>query len=435
MNKAQNAIEKIHEFERFGSVLGLERMTELLHRLGDPQEELKVIHIAGTNGKGSVSRYIYSVLREAGYRAGLYTSPFLETFNERIELDGSLISDEDLSVYTDLVLAAARGMVRDGFDSPTEFEVVTAIAFLYFKEKGCDYVVLEVGLGGRGDSTNVCRAPLMTVITSISMDHMDRLGDTIEEIAAEKAGIIKDGCPVVTSARDPRALKVIEETAAEHKSLFFESARLPVTIREESIAGSCFDVDVQGVTFTKLRICMAGRHQIENAVAAVAALSLMEERGDVSFTKQALYEGLAKARQTGRFEVLSAEPGRAVLIADGAHNEDGARALRETMQRLLAGKKVLIVTGVLADKAADKIMAEFLKFTDEFIVSEPVSARRMDAQKLAALLRKGGARCEVVPDPEDACLRALARAKDYEAVLFAGSLYLIGKVRSMLKIR
>ena len=175
IENSKKAIEKIHEFERFGSILGLERMNDLLKLLGNPHEDLKVIHVAGTNGKGSVCRYIYSVLRAAGYKTGIYISPFIEIFNERIELDGEYISDEDLALYTDRVLQAAKAMTDAGKQSPTEFEVVTAIAFLYFKEKDCDYVVLEVGLGGSGDSTNVCKSPLMTVITSISMDHMDRL--------------------------------------------------------------------------------------------------------------------------------------------------------------------------------------------------------------------------------------------------------------------
>ena len=175
---AEGAIGKIHEFEKFGSVLGLERMTKLLDILGNPQDELKVIHVAGTNGKGSTCKFIYSVLQECGYKVGLYTSPFLEIFNERIEFDGNYISDEDLSVYTDRVLAAVKQMTDAGLQSPTEFEVITAIAFLYFKEKKTDYVVLEVGLGGRGDSTNVCKKPLISVITSISYDHTDRLGNT-----------------------------------------------------------------------------------------------------------------------------------------------------------------------------------------------------------------------------------------------------------------
>ena len=260
---AEGAIGKIHEFEKFGSVLGLERMTKLLDILGNPQDELKVIHVAGTNGKGSTCKFIYSVLQECGYKVGLYTSPFLEIFNERIEFDGNYISDEDLSVYTDRVLAAVKQMTDAGLQSPTEFEVITAIAFLYFKEKKTDYVVLEVGLGGRGDSTNVCKKPLISVITSISYDHTDRLGNTLAEIASEKAGIIKDGCPVVTSAEADEALAVIEQAAAEHGSMYFETRNLPCLITAETFGGSKFDIDIQGVTFKNLEISMIGRHQVK----------------------------------------------------------------------------------------------------------------------------------------------------------------------------
>ena len=188
-----NAIDKIHQFNRFGSRLGLERMTVLLEKLGNPQEDLKVIHVAGTNGKGSVCKYLEEGLSACGYKIGLYTSPFIEKFNERIRLGGEDISDSDLQVFTERVLKASDEMVAEGMDSPTEFEVVTAIAFLYFKEKGADITVLEVGLGGIGDSTNVITKSMACAITSISFDHMDRLGETLEEIAANKAGIIKEG--------------------------------------------------------------------------------------------------------------------------------------------------------------------------------------------------------------------------------------------------
>ena len=192
-----NAVKRIEEFERFGSILGLERMNVLMELLGNPQEALKCVHVAGTNGKGSVSRYIYDSLEANGYRCGLFTSPFIETFNERIQFHGKNISDSELEKVTDIVLDKVSEMTSMGYTSPTEFEVITAEAFLYFAMKNADFVVLEVGLGGSGDSTNVISRPLVSVITSISLDHTDRLGSTIEEIAAEKAGIIKDGCPVV----------------------------------------------------------------------------------------------------------------------------------------------------------------------------------------------------------------------------------------------
>lgn len=430
--KSDRAIEKIHEFSKFGSVLGLERMTELLSLLGDPQDQLKVIHVAGTNGKGSVCRYIYSVLLEEGYKTGIYISPFIENFNERIEIDQVCINDEDLAAYTDRVLEAVSIMIKEGLQSPTEFEVITALALLYFKEKACDYVVLEVGLGGSGDSTNVCREPLMTVITSISMDHMGRLGNTIEEIAAEKAGIIKDGCPVVTSASDVRALRVIERTAEEHKSMFFETTNLPVRITEEGISGSCFDVDVQGVSFEGVRIAMAGRHQIDNAVAAMCALSMMEERGDVRVSRRALYAGLAAARQPGRMEVFTEEKGP-ITIIDGAHNPDGAKALKEAIGSFCTDKKILMVIGVLADKDVKGMMDHFTDMTEDFIVTQPDNPRRLKAESLADMLRSRGCTCIEAPDIKQAYKEACQRKDKYDVIIYAGSLYMIGKVRTMIR--
>ena len=430
--KSDRAIEKIHEFSKFGSVLGLERMTELLSLLGNPQDQLKVIHVAGTNGKGSVCRYIYSVLLEEGYKTGIYISPFIENFNERIEIDRVCISDEDLAVYTDRVLEAVSIMIKQGLQSPTEFEVITALALLYFKEKACDYVVLEVGLGGSGDSTNVCRKPLMTVITSISMDHMDRLGNTIEEIAAEKAGIIKDGCPVVTSASDVRALRVIERTAEEHKSMFFETTNLPIRITEEGISGSCFDVDVQGVSFEGVRIAMAGRHQIDNAVAAMCALSIMEERGDVRVSRRALYAGLAAARQPGRMEVFTEEKGP-ITIIDGAHNPAGAKALKDAVGSFCTDKKILMVIGVLADKDVKGMMDHFTDMTEDFIVTQPDNPRRLKAESLADMLRSRGCTCIEAPDIKQAYKEACQRKDKYDVIIYAGSLYMIGKVRTMIR--
>ena len=407
-------------------------MTELLSLLGDPQDQLKVIHVAGTNGKGSVCRYIYSVLLEEGYKTGIYISPFIENFNERIEIDQVCINDEDLAAYTDRVLEAVSIMIKEGLQSPTEFEVITALALLYFKEKACDYVVLEVGLGGSGDSTNVCREPLMTVITSISMDHMGRLGNTIEEIAAEKAGIIKDGCPVVTSASDVRALRVIERTAEEHKSMFFETTNLPVRITEEGIYGSCFDVDIQGVPFEGVRIAMAGRHQIDNAVAAMCALSIMEERGDVRVSRRALYAGLAAARQPGRMEVFAEEKGP-VTIIDGAHNPDGAKALKEAIGSFCTDKKILMVIGVLADKDVKGMMDHFTDMTEDFIVTQPDNPRRLKAESLADMLRSRGCTCIEAPDIKQAYKEACQRKDKYDVIIYAGSLYMIGKVRTMIR--
>ena len=429
MTDTAKAIEKIHEFERFGSILGLERMTGLLEILGNPHEDLKVIHVAGTNGKGSTCRYMYSVLQEAGYKTGLYTSPFLEKFNERIELDGEMISDEDLAYYTDVVLKAVKTMTDRGLQSPTEFEVVTAIAFVYYKEKQCDYVILEVGLGGTGDSTNVCSKPLVSVIASVSMDHMDRLGNTIEMIAAEKAGIIKKGCPVVTSVKDAKALAVIEEKARELGCKFIATNNLNVTITKESLAGSVFDAP----KFDGVTISMNGRHQVENACLALTTLNLLRIEGKIKLFDSDIYNGLKKAKQPGRFEVMSEIDEKPVIIIDGAHNEDGAKALAETMINLCQGKKTLMVTGMLKDKDVSAIIDSFMKITDDFVITEPDNPRKMDAVQLAELFMDRGAKCQVKSNPEEACSIALSKKDEYDVIVFAGSLYLIGKIRSILR--
>ncbi|MBR5517090.1 MAG: bifunctional folylpolyglutamate synthase/dihydrofolate synthase [Firmicutes bacterium] len=433
MTHRAKAIEKIHEFERFGSVLGLERMTILLENLGHPHEDLKVIHVAGTNGKGSTCRYMYSILQEAGYKTGLYTSPFLEKFNERIEFNGDMISDEDLSVYTDRVLAEVKNITDKGLDSPTEFEVVTAIAFLYFKEKGCDYVVLEVGLGGSGDSTNVCKKPVVTAITSVSFDHMDRLGNTIEEIAKEKAGIIKEGCPVVTSCKDEAALAVIKAVAEERGCKYIETKDVEISISKEGLSGYQFEARLLEEDYGKLEISMTGRHQIDNAVGALTVLKVLEQQENIKISDEALYAGLKKARQYGRFEVMTELDESPVVIIDGAHNIDGATALRKSMESLCKDKKVLMAIGMLADKDVNGIIGEFTKITKDFVITEPENPRKLTADKLAELLEAEGCTCYLAPMPEDACAQVEKIKDQYDVVLFAGSLYLIGKIRSILK--
>lgn len=442
---AADAITKIHAFEKFGSILGLERMNVLLELLGNPQEDLKVLHVAGTNGKGSICRYLYCALQAAGYKTGLYISPYIEVFNERIEAGGSYISDEDLAAYTDRVLEKVKVMEASGQQSPTEFEVITAVAFLYFKEQNCDYVVLEVGLGGRGDSTNVCKEPLISVIASISFDHMDRLGNTLAEIAAEKAGIIKDGCPVVTSCESEEALEVIRSAAEEHQSMYTETRHVPYTIKKESLTGYTFDVDFQGVEFHDLEISMTGEHQIKNAVAALAALCILEERGDINLPRTALYEGFKAAKQPGRLEVMAVETlagevqhgdeVKPLVILDGAHNQDGARVLKKAMEAFFKEKKILMVTGMLADKDVEAVTGYFAQITKHFVVTEPDNPRKMTAQALAEQMEKQGACCSAEADLEKACKTALQRAdrEGFDVVLFAGSLYLIGAARGILR--
>ena len=421
-------IDRIHEFNRFGMVLGLDRMEELLRRLGNPQDALKVIHVAGTNGKGSVSKYLEEGLSACGYKMGLYTSPYIETFNERIRYDGADISDEDLEYYGQKVVSAAEAMVADGLDSPTEFEVVTAIAFLYFADRQADITILEVGLGGIGDSTNVVKSPLASVITSISYDHMAQLGSSLAEIAVNKAGIIKTGCPVIANVPQRDAAKIIARKAYAMGSRLYDISGIRAAVSDETPFSQKVSMELYEKSYSDVEISMVGRHQAENLKTALATLEILRKSGAVKLDREALYEGLKRARQPGRFEVISEDP---LVIIDGAHNEAGAQALQETMAQHFAGKKILLVAGILADKEIDSIVKFLTKITDHIIVTEPDNPRKLAAEKLAEHVAEFGAAAEVVSDVEAVVHRAKELADGYDVILFAGSLYLIGDVRRL----
>lgn len=421
-------IDRIHEFNRFGMVLGLDRMEELLRRLGNPQDDLKVIHVAGTNGKGSVSKYLEEGLSACGYKMGLYTSPYIETFNERIRYDGADISDEDLEYYGQKVVSAAEAMVADGLDSPTEFEVVTAIAFLYFADRQADITILEVGLGGIGDSTNVVKSPLASVITSISYDHMAQLGSSLAEIAVNKAGIIKTGCPVIANVPQRDAAKIIARKAYAMGSRLYDISGIRAAVSDETPFSQKVSMELYEKSYSDVEISMVGRHQAENLKTALATLEILRRSGAVKLDREALYEGLKRARQPGRFEVISEDP---LVIIDGAHNEAGAQALQETMAQHFAGKKILLVAGILADKEIDSIVKFLTKITDHIIVTEPDNPRKLAAEKLAEHVADFGVAAEVVSDVEAAVHRAKELADGYDVILFAGSLYLIGDVRRL----
>ena len=421
-------IDRIHEFNRFGMVLGLDRMEELLRRLGNPQDDLKVIHVAGTNGKGSVSKYLEEGLSACGYKMGLYTSPYIETFNERIRYDGADISDEDLEYYGQKVVSAAEAMVADGLDSPTEFEVVTAIAFLYFADRQADITILEVGLGGIGDSTNVVKSPLASVITSISYDHMAQLGSSLAEIAVNKAGIIKTGCPVIANVPQRDAAKIIARKAYAMGSRLYDISGIRAAVSDETPFSQKVSMELYEKSYSDVEISMVGRHQAENLKTALATLEILRKSGAVKLDREALYEGLKRARQPGRFEVISEDP---LVIIDGAHNEAGAQALQETMAQHFAGKKILLVAGILADKEIDSIVKFLTKITDHIIVTEPDNPRKLAAEKLAEHVADFDVAAEAVSDVETAVHCAKELADDYDVILFAGSLYLIGDVRRL----
>lgn len=429
-----NAIEKISQFNKFGSRLGMERMNVILEKLGNPHKDLKAIHVAGTNGKGSVCKYLEEGLAACGYNVGLYTSPFIERFNERIRLGGAEISDEDLDIYTNIVISAAEEMVKEGHDSPTEFEVVTAIAFLYFKEKSADIIILEVGLGGKGDSTNVMERPMACAITSISYDHMDRLGNTLGEIAADKAGIIKPGVPVVSNVPEREAAEVIARTAYEKGSRLYDVSGLDFSTFDETPFSQKFSMELYGTDYSDVEISMVGRHQGENLKTALAIIEILRKEGKIKVERSRLYQGLKKAAQPGRFEVISGdESNPPMVIIDGAHNEAGAKALENTVRKYFPGKRILLITGMLADKQVDEILNHFVKITDDIIATEPDNPRKLPAADLGEKLRGMGITPLEISDSISCVKAAWSIWKDYDVVIFAGSLYLIGNIRRIIK--
>ena len=462
----QEALDKIHSFDVFGSRLGLDRMKKILSLLGDPHKDMKIIHVAGTNGKGSVCRYIYSVLTECGYKVGLYSSPYLQRFTERMECCGSEISGDKLGIYTQEALEAVDRMTAQGFESPTEFELVTAIAFLYFRDQNADFVILEVGLGGTGDSTNVCDRPLATAITSISYDHMNRLGSTLEEIAANKAGIIKAGVPVTVMAEDPAAFGVIAGKARELEALLADMREAAVRVDYSDIRGSRFSVslplagpvkseagpvldsgervpavceDTCAATgqnhafmdFEDIEITMKGGHQIENAVCALSVLAQLMKAG-FEIPDSAVKAGMKKAMQPGRFEIIRRDP---YLILDGAHNIAGIRALTAALKKYFPEKRILLCTGILADKEFGPMARELSSLKADVITVKVPNPRTMEAEDLAGVFAEcrpyasGECRLEAAGDWQKAAELAESRAGDYDVTVWPGSLYLIGAVR------
>lgn len=418
----QETLEWIHGLQRFGSRLGLFRMEALMDRLGHPEASLPVIHVGGTNGKGSVCRMLAEILQAHSYRVGLYTSPYLEHFTERIEFDGREISQEELAKYGSQVFEAVEQMLADGLDSPTEFEAVTAIGFLYFQQVPLDFLLLEVGLGGVGDSTNLIKSPLASVITSISFDHMEVLGNTLEEIAEQKAGIIKPGCPVIANVSDPSAASVLRQKAREKGSDFYDVSLIHPTRVWADLDGYGFDTEDYG----HVELGMIGRHQVDNALCSLKVIEVLDKRGIIKSDKSLVYRALSKARQKGRMEVLQKDP---YLLIDGAHNHAGSLAAARVMKDLFPGQKILLVLGVMADKQIDKMWEAYQDLDADVITTEPDAVKRTDASLLCKKIQGFGGACAPVGDWKQACHYVEREKHRYDVILFTGSIYLIGRIR------
>lgn len=425
----QKALEYINDKNKYGSRLGLDSIRKLLSLLGNPHEGLKYIHIGGTNGKGSTSSYIAHMLQEEGYKVGLFTSPFIERFNERIQIDGMDIPNEDLGKITGLIKEKADIMVAEGFEHPTTFEIVTAIGFMYFQQEKTDYVVLEVGLGGRYDSTNIISSPLISLITTLDYDHVDVLGNTLAEIAYQKAGIIKKNSIALSYPQEEEALKVLKDVAKEQESEFYLCDMSHIQAKELSDKGATFDFKFNEVELKDVKISMLGQYQIYNATLALTALSLLKEKGLLKISEESLRNGLLKTKWPGRLEVLQRNP---IFLIDGAHNVQGIAHLKKAIS-LFSYKRLILGIGILKDKDVANMIELLAPMADEIVATEVNMPRKLPAEDLGLELSKLNKNVYVKKDIKDAIEKVLELASPDDMIVFGGSLYLIGEVKTIYK--
>jgi len=434
----------IEQSKKYGSQLGLETMTELLSRMNNPEKKLKFIHVAGTNGKGSTSAYIASIMQNAGYRTGLFTSPYFSHFREMMRVNGQVINDEMISEITPMIESASKDMVNATLPHPTEFEVFTAMAFEYFYQMNCEIVVLEVGLGGRLDATNVIPAPLLAVITPLALDHMAFLGDTLTKIAIEKAGIIKKGCQLVLHPQALESRTVIEQKCADLGVSLIEA---PITaVHDIKASDDNQSFVLKGETY---EIESIAPYQIDNAVVAITAVKALDTATNNGFhiTEISIKKGLKEMHWAGRMEIVQKRP---LTIIDGAHNVQGIEALIDTLETRFPDYKIVGVIGVLMDKDVTGMLSPILPKLNEVIVTTPESPRALPAKALAQkLIAEYGISCLGVFDQIEGAV-AFVNSIDFRAkstienknlcenekkalILYFGSLYMIGKVRALYR--
>lgn len=414
------ALAYIHSVSWKGSVPGLSRTQELLQRLGNPQNQLKFVHIAGTNGKGSTAAMLASVLRAAGCTTGLYTSPFLSRFNERMQVNGQEIPDALLAEITEAIRPHAEAME----DAPTEFELVTAIAMVYFVRLHCDIVVLEVGLGGALDSTNVIAVPEVAVICNIGYDHMQVLGNSLEEIAQAKAGIIKGGDAVLYQ-QELCVEHVMENRCAAVGAALHRADFSRLQLHAQGLSGQVFDYG----RWESLELPLLGAHQLKNAAVALEAIEILRKKG-WNIADEAVRAGLKTVSWPGRFEVLRQSP---LFIVDGGHNPQCIAALVENIRAYLPDKKVTALTGVMADKDFQEMFGEIAPYLSRFVAVTPDNPRALKAEQLAQVLEPFGKPVSWCDDVAQGVRLALSQTEPEDAVLAFGSLYMVGEIRETVK--
>ena len=416
----EQAIEYIHSVCWKGSIPGLGRTQKLLSLMGNPHEKLKYVHIAGTNGKGSTAAMTANILQKAGYRTGLYTSPYIYRFNERMQIDGNPIPDEELTEITQWIRPLADSME----ESPTEFELVSCIAFEYFYRNNCDIVVLEVGMGGALDSTNVIPCPEVAVITNIGLDHTAELGNTVEEIALTKAGIFKEGGEAVIYRGTPGVEAVFESVCAQKNVSLTKADFDGIQLLSCGLTGQVFHCGER----KSLQLPLLGDHQLHNAAVVLSIADALIKRG-WKITEEHIRQGLATVSWPGRFDILSRNP---LFIIDGGHNAQCIEALVKNIGDYLSGRRIIVLTGVLADKDYVQMYAPVMPLVKEFVCITPPSPRKLEASQLAEFLTQAGAVASPCDTIIDGVKTAIEKAGDDGVVLCFGSLYSIGSIRDAL---
>lgn len=420
----EQAVEKIHSLLTFGSRPGLDRMLALLDRMGNPQNDTKFIHVAGTNGKGSVCAMLSSVLVDAGCKTGLFISPYITDFRERIQINNKMISKKTLADAVEKTFPLLEQLRGEGIII-TEFEYVNALEFYIHSQEKCDIVVLETGMGGLLDCTNVIKAPLCCVITTIGLDHTALLGGTIEEICRQKCGIIKKNSIAVTSKQTASAENVIKSTAESLNVPLFKSEDIGIRVICESLEETVFEYNG-----TKITLHLAGEHQLENAKTALAVFKALNEKGLLCVTGENIANGFAKAENPARLELLSKSP---VILLDGAHNPNGMEALANAVKKYLPHTKKICLIGMLADKDSESSLCLLEGLFDEAVTVAVKNPRTLTSVQLAEKCRKHFDLVTPYDDAEKAVEYAVSKAKaEGKALIICGSLYLAGEIRPML---
>lgn len=417
----QEALDYLAALGKFGSQLGLTRIERLIELMRHPERCYKTIHVTGTNGKGSTSAMLSSILKESGIRAGLFTSPHLTDYTERMRVDGEEISRDEFAEAIEYTSTFVAEMIKEGYEHPTEFEVLTAAAFYYFKKSNVQYAVIEVGLGGLLDSTNVI-VPEVSVITNVTFEHADRCGGTLQGVAKHKAGIIKKSVPVVTAAQG-EALEIIRNTAKQKTAaLIVAGENFRVSGIENHLGGEKFSLTNSSET-QEYQVSLVGRHQAENAALAIMAARVLKK---TEITKETIQEGLKKVSWPGRFELFSTHP---LLVIDGAHNPAGAKVLRDNLDAFFTGPRTFLL-GILQDKDITGIITALIRPEDLVVVAAPHSDRAGRPEEVAATIT--ASHVETARSIEAGLQRAKELAGANGLVCAAGSLYLIGTVRELL---